>query len=410
MRLVANTSGGMRLRLVFVACLAGLTPASGAGLADALAASKGRTLDLVELGTGRRFVRPTLLDFVQRDDTVESLRIRPENESQIVTLRLAAIARIVIGRDTVHEAEVKGTGVAQLKAKRAKAAYDERRAASVARMRKNGVRAWPVLTAEQHAAAVEELEAFIERVREVFPKLVVSETHEFLVASDIPAEQMGPYVAGLDQMHDLLCDLYGIPRGEPVWQGKCLVVAFLSEADFLAFEARFMGNAVQGAHGLCHQREDGMVLTACHRGDDAPAFAHMLVHETSHGFNHRWMSPARLPNWLNEGTAEWIGRRVVPNSNQVPLKEAAALQFMTAGRTVGPGFLDAANIDAIQYGIASGIVRFLIDTDPRKFADFVMSIKEGTAAEKALTTAYGVTIDELLAAYGRTIGIPDLRR
>ena len=402
----------MRGRLFAVTCLAALVTgqAAGEGLADALAASKGQTLDLVVLSTGRRFVRPTLEGFVQQGGAIVSLRIRPEGESQVVTLRLAAVTRIVIGRETVHEAEVKAQGTAQLKAHRAKADADRRLAESIARMRENGVEPWPALTAEQHAAAVDELKAFVERVREAFPKLVVSETHEFLVASDIPAAQMGPFVAGLDRMHDVLCDVYGIPRGEPVWQGKCLVVAFLSEDDFLAFEGRFMESAVRGVHGLCHQRSDGRVITACHRGDDAPAFAHMLVHETSHGFNHRWMSPTRMPNWLNEGIAEWVGRKVVPNCTQVPLKEAAAVELMRARRNVGPNFFDAANIDATQYGIASGIVQFLIACDVRKFAAFVRGIKEGVPPEQSLKAAYGATLDELLRAYGGTVGVPDLGR
>jgi hypothetical protein len=211
-------------------------------------------------------------------------------------------------------------------------------------------------------------------------------------------------------MHDFLCDLYAIPRGEPVWKGKCLVVAFLREQDFIAFEARFMKVQTQGPHGLCHQSSDGRVVMACHRGDDAPAFAHMLVHETSHGFNHRWMSPERLPNWLNEGIAEWVGAQVVKSSNQVPLKEASALEFMRQRGSLGPGFFAAQNIEPVQYGMASGMVKFLVGRDARKFAQFVRSIKEGTPVEQALQDAYGASIDELVKAYGTAVGVPALQR
>jgi hypothetical protein len=401
---------------VRAACLAAVVgtiaaaSAAGDGLAATLAARKGRAIDVVELATGKRFVRPVLEDLAVKDGRVVSLRIRPEDQPGPTTLLMTAVTRIVVDRETVHEAEVKGRGAAQIASKRAKELYAKQVAESVERMRTNGTQPWPALSAEEHAAAVAELKAFVAEVREAFPKLVVSETHEFIVATDIPPAQMAPYVAGLDRMYDFLCDLYGIPRGEPVWRGKCLVVAFLDEADFLAFEARFMKVQSRGVHGLCHQRSDGVVITACHRGDDAPAFAHMLVHETSHGFNHRWMSPARLPNWLNEGIAEWVGTKVVPGCNQVALKEAQAAEYMKARGDVGPGFFAADNIAAVQYGIASGLVRFMATGDVRKFAAFVRAVKEGTPEEEALRQAFGGSLDELLGAYGRTIGVPGLKR
>lgn len=388
--------------------------ASGRARADALAetlsARRGETLDLVELGTGERFVRPTVEGVVVQGGKVTSLRIRPEGQPQVVTLRLTAVTKIVEGRETIHEAEARGGGAAQVRAKQAQSLYKKQLSQSLDRMQRNGVEPWPALTGDQHAAAVAELKSFVDEVREAFPQLVVGETHEFIVAADIPAEQVQTYVADLDRMHDMLCDLYGIPRGEPVWLGKCLIVAFLKEDDFHAFEDRFMKSRLRGMHGICHQRSDGRAITSCHRGDDAPAFAHMLVHETSHGFNHRWMSPARLPNWLNEGIAEWIGTQVVPRCDQVPLKEAQAAEYMRSRRNVGPGFFDADNIDAVQYGMASGIVRFLVTSDRRKFATFVRGIKEGTPVEEAIRAAYGASLDDLLQAYGRTIGVPDLKR
>lgn len=378
-------------------------------LADRLAPHVGESLDLVELGSGRRLVRPTLEQVLAKNGAVSALRLRPEGETRATSFPVAGIARIVAGRETIHESEVKQRGAAPLKARRAKEAYDRQVAASHERMRANDVQPWPDLTAEQHAAEVQALEAHVAEVQRLFPRLQLTETHEFLVATDIPAAQMAPYVAGLDRMHDLLCDLYGIPRGEPVWRGKCLVIAFLDVNDFLAYEQRFQELDATGIHGLCHQRSDGRVITACHRGDDAPAFAHMLVHETSHGFNHRWLSPERLPSWLNEGLAEWVGATVVTTSNQVPLKEADALQFMRSRGDLGPQFFDRHPLDPVQYGIASSLVRFLVKRDPGKFTAFVRGIKEGMPADAALEKAYGGSIEELVKAYGASIGIPTLR-
>ena len=403
----------MRLTAALIVAMVGtLAEARGAradALADALAPHVGGTLDLVELGTGRRFVRPGLVGVNEKEGAVAALRIRADGRQQVTTVPLAGIVKIVAGRETIHEAEVRARGPSQARGKRAREVYAKQVTESEARMRARGVEPWPELSAAEHAAAVSELGEFVARVRQAFPALAVVETHEFIVATDIPAAQMAPSTAKLDAMHDLLCDLYGIPQGEPVWQGKCLVVAFLAADDFRAFEGRFMEVDAKGMHGLCHQRSDGRVIMACHRGDDAPAFAHMLVHETSHGFNHRWMSPVRLPNWLNEGIAEWVGTQVVPGCDQVPLKEARAGEFVRATGGLGPGFFAAENIDAVQYGIASGLVKFMAGRDQRKFAALVRGVKEGLPVEESLRQAYGATLEELVAGYGAAIGVPNLK-
>jgi hypothetical protein len=379
-------------------------------LLEKLGPHVGKTLDVVELGTGKRFVRPTLENVVEREGKASMLRLKAEGETKVTSLPVAGIVKIVAGRETIHEAEAKGKGAGQLRGKRAKEAYDKQVAASLERMQARSVRPWPPLTTEEHATEVESLKKFVAEVTQAFPSLQATETHEFLVATDIPAGQMAPYVASLDTMHDFLCDLYGIPRGEPVWKGKCLVIAFLREQDFIAFEARFMKVQAQGVHGLCHQSSDGRVITACHRGDDAPAFAHMLVHETSHGFNHRWMSPERLPNWLNEGIAEWVGAKVVTHSNQVPLKEAQAVEFMRRSGTLGDDFFGKQNIDPVQYGIASSMVKFLAGRDLKKFAGFVQAIKEGTPVEESLRQAFKASIDDMVQAYGTAVGAPNLKK
>ena len=395
------------------AMLAGFVPARADELADALEPHVGRQLDLVELGTGKRLVRPRLEGVAQRSGTTTAIRLRPEGEAKTTSVPVAGIARIIAGRETIHEGRPRAADATPSRSGRARGLRDRESAASVERMRGRGVEPWPPLSAEEHAAQVAELERFVADVRAAFPALAVSRTHEFLVASDIPAAQLAPFTGRLDAMHDFLCDLYGIPRGEPVWKGMCLVFAFLSAEDFHVFERRFMDVDARGIHGLCHQRSDGRVVMACHRGDDTPTFAHMLVHETSHGFNHRWLSQRHLPNWLNEGIAEWVGAQLVPACRQVPLKEAQAVEYMRAGGSVGNGFFSDGpghHIEPLQYGVASGFVTFLVARDRKKFAAFVRGVKEGMSVEQGLRESYGASLDEALAAYGRAVGVPALAR
>ena len=396
-------------------CVAASAPAddTAEGLGPRLAPHVGAVIDLVELGSGKRFVRPTLVGVTERKGAVAALRLTSEGETRTVSVPLTGIAKIVAGRETVFEKDGPGGGAPGLRGRRARDLAEKQRQQSTERMQANGVEPWPVLAADEHAEQRAALEAFVADAQKVFPAIQITQTHEFIVATDIPAGQMAPFLASLDSMHDFLCDLYAIPRGEPVWMGKCLVIAFLEEEDFRAFEGRFMGGAPAGVHGLCHQRSDGRVVMACHRGDDAAAFAHMLVHETSHGFNHRWLSPARLPSWLNEGIAEWVGAQVVPACPQVSLKEARAVEFMKAGGSVGPGFFAEApdaHIDAVQYGVASGLVKFLVARDRKQFAAFVQGIKEGQTVAASLKQSFRATLDDLVQAYGAAVGVPKLQQ
>jgi hypothetical protein len=104
---------------------------------------------------------------------------------------------------------------------------------------------------------------------------------------------------------------------------------------------------------------------------------------------------------------------VVPACRQVPLKEARALELMRTRRTVGEGFFDPgpdAHIQPDQYGIASSLIRFMAARDRKKFATFVQGIKEGLDVETSLKESFRASLDELLKAYGKAAGVPDLIR
>lgn len=400
----------MRTVTVALGCglIAAVTCCPADELSTVLQPYEGQAVDMVELGTGRQLIRPKLERIVTKDDVTQSLRLIEQGQAQATTIRLPAITRIVAGRETVYEKAA--TGPAAKKAQQAREEYARDKQVSWKRMAANGVRPWQELSAEQHAAAIKELEDHVAEVKKLFPALVVSETHEFIMVTDILPQVIAPYVANLDEMHDFLCSLYGIPRGEPVWQGKCLVFAFQREEDFRAYEGKFFRSQVRkGTYGRCHSYPDGRVIVACYQGSRPDSFATMLVHETSHGFNHRWLALRHLPNWLNEGIAEWVSAQVVPRCPDVPRREARSLAIMQQTGSLGPGFLTENNIAFDQYGTATLLVRFLVAKDRQKFGDFVRGYKEGMAAEESLKAAYGGSLDELITAFGTAIGVPGLK-
>jgi hypothetical protein len=166
----------------------------------------------------------------------------------------------------------------------------------------------------------------------------------------------------------------------------------------------------QGIAGLNHQFSDGRVLTSVYRGNDPVFFASLLVHETSHGFLHRIRSSGRIPPWMNEGLAEWIAQVVVPQSDVVQGRFSEALPILRSQGSLGGDFLDdSGRIESWQYGASAVLTQFLISTDANAYRAMITAIKEGYTWQEALDVTFGLKPEELAFAFGRSIGIPQLR-
>jgi hypothetical protein len=293
---------------------------------------------------------------------------------------------------------------------------EKERAEWLEKLKTRDVEAWPESESdEEHAAALAKSRDMAREVISLFPTAQLYETEHFLFVSNIPPQQVSPYIASLDRMYDWMCHLYGVDRKHKVWLGgKAPIFAFVENAEFDAFEQRFFPAAreslrsLANVYGLCHLKENGEVVIACYRGNDPNDFAQMLVHETSHGFIHRYKTKAQLPNWVDEGMADLIGAEMVPASTAVKNRELRALQQLTQQRSFG-GMLSAERIEAGQYGMASNLNRFLLQSNRANYVRFIEALKEGQKWEEALQDAYRGNPQQLLTAYARWINLPELR-
>jgi hypothetical protein len=300
--------------------------------------------------------------------------------------------------------------------RRSKAKRDQDRAEWLAKLKANGIEAWPDDESEEtHAAALAKSREMVSEVTTNFPGTQLYETKHFLFVSNIPAQQVGPYTASIDKMYDWMCQLYNVPREHKVWLGgKTPIFAFLSHEEFTAFEDRLFPETHESFHtltniyGLSHLSLTGEVVISCFRGNDPNDFAQMLVHETSHGFIHRYKSKARLPNWVDEGMADLIGAEMVPASTAVKNREYQAVLRLAQQPSLG-GLLKAERIEAWQYGVASNLNRFMIQTNRDNYVRFIEDLKAGDKCEAALRDAYESSPEELLAGYARWLHLPTLQ-
>ena len=288
---------------------------------------------------------------------------------------------------------------------------NQRDLAAQRRLQQSRNRFWEESSPEEMQAFVEEEQEFLKMVRLQFSGLNMKlyETEYFLFLTDIPPNQVRPYLVQLDRMNESLGRSFGFEKGHNVWRGKAVIVAFMQEAAFHVFERQVLNNDdVAGAQGICHSYPNGRVVVGCVRGNSPSFFGVVLVHETAHGYIHRYRSTARIPSWINEGIADWVAGMTVPSSTAVRERQTTAAGRIRLTRTLG-GFFQREHIEPWQYGLASSMIGLLATRDNDRFRRFFNDIKNGYTWQQSLKRHYEMSPEQLAAAYGKEIGIPGLR-
>jgi hypothetical protein len=162
----------------------------------------------------------------------------------------------------------------------------------------------------------------------------------------------------------------------------------------------------QGTAGMCNQFGDGMVHIAFHRQEKELEFAHVLVHESSHGFLHRYRSPVPVPSWANEGLAEWIATTLLADKRPNHQKDVqyAATYFIKQHKGIGD-FYTADHIQGWHYPIAEMVTTFMIERNARGYVAFINGIKDGVNWEESLKKNMHYTKEGLIQDFAAAMKI-----
>lgn len=272
---------------------------------------------------------------------------------------------------------------------------------------------WGKQEPAQNAASVQALKQFADQTtQQINERLELYETDYFLFYTDLPAGEARSWQNLLDRMYSRLLRMFDIPAKTNIWRGKALVFVFRSEADYHRFQAQMHGTRSIGSAGMCHSFGNGFVHIAFFRQPDERKFAHVLVHESVHGFIHRYRSPVPVLSWVNEGLAEWIATELVPSTASRTQQAIDAQMPAVYLREQGgfQGMFDLPHIAGWHYPIALDLTRFMIDNKKTGYIKFFNAIKDGEPWEKAFETAFGITFDRFVAGYGQARNLPNLRR
>lgn len=343
----------------------------------------------------------------ERNDQKSGVKTRKKDsgKSSASGSRSGKSSRTKSKRNAKKEAEPEDTRTPEEKERDRRAYFEQ-----------TGIWRWPELTETQFETEIEKQKKYLEEIKAKFPRTVYYESEHFFYLTDAPKPIALECMKYLEAMFARLCEMFEFPKGSRVWHGKCIVCAFAFQQDFLRFEQEFFGATADkftGASGLAHMSSDGNVLISLFYGNISAMaerwrFIGVLVHESTHGFMHRYRARQSLPLWLEEGIADTMPAVIVPADRQAALKQRSGLNQMRQTGSVGGLMQSAGPLEAWQYGVASGLVQFMLKQNPHGFKEFLDSIKDGKDWVEALKETYRCTPEELLFHFGRANRIPRL--
>ena len=293
---------------------------------------------------------------------------------------------------------------------------------------------WGKRTDAEQAAMVAKLKDFADAAgKRLNKKLTLKETKFFLFYSDLSPEEASNWSGLLDRMYGRLAELFGVQKeagpaiASPgnsrtrttagagvgaaysnVWYGKALVFVFKDAGDYRRFQLLIHHQDPGTSAGICRCYGDGQVHIAFFRQEDQLTFAHVLVHESVHGFVHRFRSPETVPSWANEGLAEVIASELVPQPGRTKERPSIARALLQRYDGMG-GMLELRHITGWQYPVAETLCAFMIRQNKKNYVDFIVGIKEGLSWEESLDQRYKAPRERLVRAYGESLGIKGLK-
>ncbi|MBI1367374.1 MAG: hypothetical protein GC162_01835 [Planctomycetes bacterium] len=270
---------------------------------------------------------------------------------------------------------------------------------------------WGPMGDAEQAESVKVLKEFADQTTtQIDPNLKLYETEYFLFYTDLDAREAHNWEGLLDKMYSRLLRMFNLPANSNIWRGKALVFVFREEAKYHQFQAQMHGTNSIGTAGMCHSFGNGFVHIAFYRQPDDLKFAHVLVHESVHGFVHRYRSPVNVVSWINEGLAEWIAYDLVP----VPKAEAKMDSQLGAATLRDThsfrGMFEAEHIAGWQYPVTLDFTRFMINYKRTGYVDFINTIKEGTPWDQSFEKSFGMPLNRFIGGYAKAINVPELTR
>jgi hypothetical protein len=246
----------------------------------------------------------------------------------------------------------------------------------------------------------------------IVPTMHPMETDHFLIFSAWNRMNDAALANLCERMYQKLSEQFSIPATESVWAGKCPIYLFWEPAHYARFISEIDNSKATDAnmaHANGYHASRGWFSYVVINGvssfglteEQAKAkFYHVLVHEGTHAFLHRYISERSMPLWVEEGLADYIAASLVPEAEVNRTYLTATRSALHRPEMVQKVLEKKEDLTPAEYGIAQSLIRFLVMQDRTAMIRFIQLMKEGKSESTALATAYHGTTRDLVQLWG----------
>ena len=170
----------------------------------------------------------------------------------------------------------------------------------------------------------------------------------------------------------MLSQQFAVPANELPWAGKCPIYLFWEPRHYERFiaevdKSRELDSNMSHANGYHASKgafEYVVISGVAGFGNNLELaktrFYHVLVHEGTHAFMHRYVSEQPLPLWVEEGIAEFVAATLVPNSEANRTYITASQEAAKKPEMLSRVLEKKQDFTPAEYGVAQSLVRYLV--------------------------------------------------
>lgn len=197
---------------------------------------------------------------------------------------------------------------------------------------------WPALTARDMRAATASVRAKAETIaRDAELNIQPIETNRFLIFHDIDPKAAAEWSVLMEQLTSRFCTTFDLPGGDannPFW-GKAVVFIFDEHDPFRLTLASAFNQLVPLKRKSMTTYDGPRVFISLVNSPNRFEFEDRLRQEVTRAFMHRYRAPRRLPTWMHDGMASYIGSLVYEEYKLPVERREQGLKLVRGGINVG---------------------------------------------------------------------------
>jgi hypothetical protein len=273
---------------------------------------------------------------------------------------------------------------------------------------------WPQLDdAQLNAAMLTMRTDAAKKLDQLGLSFVPVETDHFIVFSDTPRSETAKWAVMLERVHEHLRTVLDVPATTQMQWGRVAVFILSDRTQFQKMEEDVFNQLLPLAVPGAAHYTGSQVFISMHRDVDDDEFAVALIHEAVHGLMHFHRTPRRLPPWANEGLAQFIADKELPDSLVLHERRKAALQYIRTGDDVNAIIdlpydkLTTSRVRDVHLGLGLLMTELMIRERPARYVHWVTAIKTGREWTEALHDDYGASRAALIEVLTRYYKVND---